>query len=100
MERLVRRCGTEPVAAACPPGDAKLMAHIRKQNSRKERRKAAGSEAGSEVSTVQLSSQRLISSAVHAPAMGCGCDLLCFVAVTGSVSVHPVWLSASPPVEP
>ena len=51
MERLVRRCGVEPLAAACPPGDAKLLAHIRKQNSRKERKKAAGSEAGSEVCT-------------------------------------------------
>lgn len=50
IERLVRRCGVEPVAAACPPGDAKLLAHIRKQQSRKERRRAA-SEAGSQVRT-------------------------------------------------
>jgi ribosomal RNA-processing protein 12 len=49
VERLVRRCGYEAVAAACPPGDAKLMSHIRKQTSRKERRKAMGSEGGSQV---------------------------------------------------
>lgn len=49
VERLVRRCGYEAVAAACPPGDAKLMSHIRKQASRKERRKAMGSEGGSQV---------------------------------------------------
>eukprot|EP00878_Enallax_costatus_P038953 GHUV01044457.1.p1 GENE.GHUV01044457.1~~GHUV01044457.1.p1 ORF type:complete len:407 (+),score=82.08 GHUV01044457.1:595-1815(+) len=54
MERLVRRCGVEPVAAACPPGDAKLLAHIRKQNSRKERKKAAGSEAGSEADAAEF----------------------------------------------
>jgi hypothetical protein len=49
VERLVRRCGYEAVAAACPPGDAKLLSHIRKQTSRKERRKAMGSEGGSQV---------------------------------------------------
>jgi ribosomal RNA-processing protein 12 len=49
VERLVRRCGYEAVAAACPPGDAKLLSHVRKQTSRKERRKAMGSEGGSQV---------------------------------------------------
>jgi len=50
LERLVRRCGVEPVAAACPAGDQKLLSHIRKQQNRKERRKAAqGSQAGSQV---------------------------------------------------
>lgn len=48
IERLVRRCGVEPVAAACPAGDVKLMTHIRKQQARKERRRG-GSEAGSQV---------------------------------------------------
>jgi len=51
VERLVRRCGIEAVQAACPEGDARLVSHIRKQNARKEKRRAGGSEAGgSEVS--------------------------------------------------
>ncbi|KAF8071289.1 uhpC [Scenedesmus sp. PABB004] len=45
VERLVRRCGLDAVAAACPPGDAKLIAHIRKQNTRKDRRRDGGSQA-------------------------------------------------------
>ena len=49
VERLVRRCGLDAVTAACPEGDMRLVAHIRKQNARKERRRAGGSEAGSEV---------------------------------------------------
>jgi hypothetical protein len=57
VERLVRRCGYEAVAAACPPGDAKLLSHIRKQTSRKERRKAMGSEGGSQVRRVQGSQE-------------------------------------------
>eukprot|EP00775_Hariotina_reticulata_P011429 gene11429-11575_t len=48
LERLVRRCGVEPVAAACPAGDQKLLSHIRKQQNRKERRRAMGSEGGSQ----------------------------------------------------
>lgn len=48
VERLVRRCGQEAVAAACPEGEGRLVSHIRKQNARKERRRG-GSEAGSEV---------------------------------------------------
>lgn len=54
MERLVRRCGVDAVADACPPGDAKLLVHIRKQNTRKEKKKAAGSEAGTEVCVAAL----------------------------------------------
>lgn len=49
VERLSRRCGADAVAAACPASDTRLVAHIRKQQSRKERRRA-GSQAGSEVS--------------------------------------------------
>jgi hypothetical protein len=49
VERLVRRCGLDAVQAACPEGEGRLIAHIRKQNNRKERRRTGGSEAGSEV---------------------------------------------------
>ena len=37
IERLVRRCGFESVAAHMPEGDTKLLNHIRKQHSRKSR---------------------------------------------------------------
>jgi ribosomal RNA-processing protein 12 len=48
LERLVRRCGVEAVAAATPEGDARLLIHIRKQQARKERRRS-GSVGGSQV---------------------------------------------------
>lgn len=48
VERLVRRLGADAVAAAMPTGDARLMAHIRKQASRRDRRRAGGGEDESE----------------------------------------------------
>ncbi|KAG2424708.1 hypothetical protein HXX76_014284 [Chlamydomonas incerta] len=48
VERLARRCGFDAVAAVMPPGDAKLLSHIRKEAAKKQRRKAGGSEGGSE----------------------------------------------------
>ena len=47
VERLARRCGFDEVAQAMPPSDSKLLTHIRKQDNRKQRRKA-GSNAGGE----------------------------------------------------
>ena len=41
VERLARRLGADVVAKAMPPGDARLLAHIRKQTSRRDRRRAA-----------------------------------------------------------
>jgi ribosomal RNA-processing protein 12 len=61
IERLVRRCGVEPVAAACPQDDYRLMTHIRKQQSRKERRRA-GSEVGSQVGTRSTASDACTGS--------------------------------------
>ncbi len=50
MERLARRCGFDAVSSAMPPSDSKLLAHIRKEHQRKQRRKhGAGSESGSQV---------------------------------------------------
>lgn len=43
MERLVRRCGYDAVAAAVPPAHAALLAHIRRQQGREERKKRGGS---------------------------------------------------------
>ncbi|WIA12282.1 hypothetical protein OEZ85_012341 [Tetradesmus obliquus] len=70
VERLVRRCGYEAVASACPPGDAKLLSHIRKQASRKERRKAQGSEGGSQADAAEFDrrSQRSAGSAARSVA--------------------------------
>lgn len=51
LERLVRRCGVEAVAAVTPAQDARLLVHIRKQAAAKERRRAA-SRAGSQVGLV------------------------------------------------
>ncbi len=48
VERLARRCGFDAVAAALPPGDHKLLSHIRKEALRKQRTRAA-SAAGSQV---------------------------------------------------
>lgn len=88
IERLVRRCGVEPVAAACPPDDYKLMAHIRKQQSRKERRRA-GSEAGSQVCTHDLFTHRgtpvKVASGTYLPRSVCArtedtCIGPCFLA--------------------
>jgi hypothetical protein len=47
VERLARRCGYDAVADAMPPGDKKLLSHIRKENVRKQRLRT--SEAGSQV---------------------------------------------------
>ena len=44
VERLVRRCGLDAVAAAFPPGDSKLLTHIRRQRSRRERLRAGTSQ--------------------------------------------------------
>ena len=44
VERLARRCGFEAMAAVMPPSDAKLLAHIRKQCSRRQRKRSEGSE--------------------------------------------------------
>ena len=41
VERLARRLGADVVAKAMPPGDARLLAHIRKQTSRRDRKRAA-----------------------------------------------------------
>lgn len=41
VERLVRRCGLGPVTSAFPAGDSKLLTHIRRQRSRRERVRAA-----------------------------------------------------------
>ena len=46
MEKLAKRCGFEAVAAHMPEAHAKLLTHIRKEHSRKERRR---SQAGSQV---------------------------------------------------
>lgn len=46
IERLARRCGYEALEPHIPEAHRKLLTHIRKQNTRKERRK---SEAGSQV---------------------------------------------------
>ncbi|GLI63541.1 hypothetical protein VaNZ11_006530 [Volvox africanus] len=49
VERLARRCGFDAVAAAMPAADSKLLAHIRKEVAKRQRRKhRGGSEAGSE----------------------------------------------------
>ena len=49
VERLVRRLGVEAVSSAMPPGDYKLLTHIRKAEARKARRRSGGrSRAGDE----------------------------------------------------
>ena len=48
VERLAKRCGYDAVAAVLPEEHSKLLIHIRKAHSRKERLRAA-SQAGSEV---------------------------------------------------
>ncbi|GBF99810.1 hypothetical protein Rsub_12563 [Raphidocelis subcapitata] len=67
VERLVRRCGQDAVAAACPDGDSRLISHIRKQNARKERRRG-GSEAGSEGGDLETRSLGGRSSAARSAA--------------------------------
>jgi ribosomal RNA-processing protein 12 len=46
VERLAKRCGFEAMAQAMPPSDSRLLAHIRKESNRKQRR---ASQAGSVV---------------------------------------------------
>lgn len=48
VERLARRAGFDAMAAAMPPGDMRLLSHIRKEHTRKQKRRDA-SRAGSEV---------------------------------------------------
>ncbi|KAG2487102.1 hypothetical protein HYH03_014215 [Edaphochlamys debaryana] len=49
VERLARRCGFDAVASAMPASDTRLLAHIRKEAAKRQRRKhGAGSEAGSQ----------------------------------------------------
>ena len=45
LERLVRRCGLEAVAAQVPEEHARLMAHIRKMMGRADRRRRGGAES-------------------------------------------------------
>ena len=47
VERLARRCGYDAVAGAMPPGDKRLLIHIRRENLRKQRLRA--DETGSQV---------------------------------------------------
>lgn len=42
MERLARRCGFEALESAVPDSHRALLTHIRKQNNRRERRRADG----------------------------------------------------------
>ena len=46
VERLVRRCGADAVTEHVPSEHAPLVAHIRRQQAREEKRKRAGSQAG------------------------------------------------------
>ena len=46
VEKLAKRCGFEEVAQHMPEAHMKLLSHIRKENSRKDRRR---SEGGSQV---------------------------------------------------
>ena len=48
LERLVRRCGADAVAAVTPAQDARLLVHIRKQAAARQRKRAAV-RAGSQV---------------------------------------------------
>ena len=48
VERLVRRLGAGAVGSAMPPGDARLLSHIRKAEARKARRRGGRSRAGDE----------------------------------------------------
>ncbi|GFR52360.1 hypothetical protein Agub_g14918 [Astrephomene gubernaculifera] len=52
VERLARRCGFEALASVMPPSESRLLAHIRKEAAKKQRRKA-GSQAGSEAGDVE-----------------------------------------------
>ncbi|BDA46153.1 RRP12-like protein [Coccomyxa sp. Obi] len=47
VERLARRCGYDAVAGAMPPGDKRLLIHIRRENLRKQRLRA--DETGSQM---------------------------------------------------
>ncbi|GLC60588.1 hypothetical protein PLESTB_001631100 [Pleodorina starrii] len=59
VERLARRCGFDAVASSMPASDAKLLAHIRREAAKKQRRKhGAGSEAGSEAGDDDRRSRR------------------------------------------
>lgn len=52
IERLARRCGHDALAAVMPPSEVKLLAHIRKQHHRKDRRRSNELAAGSQVGLV------------------------------------------------
>ncbi|GIL64267.1 hypothetical protein Vafri_18268 [Volvox africanus] len=59
VERLARRCGFDAISAAMPPSDSKLLAHIRKEEAKRKRRKhGGGSEAGSEAGDEDNRSRR------------------------------------------
>lgn len=45
MERLARRCGFQAVSENIPEKDRKLLAHIRKEKQRHERKRQGASEA-------------------------------------------------------
>ena len=45
LEKLVRKYGLDVVADALPEADARLLTHIRKQNARRDRKRAAKREA-------------------------------------------------------
>ena len=45
VERMARRCGFDAVAAAFPASDARLLAHIRKEQGRKQKRRDGDDDA-------------------------------------------------------
>lgn len=45
LERLARRCGFQAVSESIPEKDRKLLAHIRKEKQRHERKRQGASEA-------------------------------------------------------
>lgn len=63
VERLARKCGYDAVAGAMPPGDKRLLIHIRRENLRKQRLRS--DEAGSQVGSHQVPVDAL---SPHAPA--------------------------------
>ena len=67
LERLIRRCGFELVAAHVPESDEKLMKHISKMKQRDRRRKAANKNSVEEISGQgsEKAATRLASRTLH-----------------------------------
>lgn len=83
IEKLARRCGFDAVQGAVPPGDTRLLAHIRRERTRKEVRKVAA--------TSQVPAPPLPPPSPHPPTLRHHCMASCLPVRDSRARAYPPW---------